>query len=100
MVTKGPLCVERFGRIDKPLDDEVGARRHFQIDRLALYELDWLAAKKPASVSVGTMRTDDSLFGGVLAGTVLILGALTFFPILALGPVAEQLAMVAGKVFS
>jgi K+-transporting ATPase ATPase A chain len=59
-----------------------------------------LAAKKPVPVSVGTMRTDDTLFGGVLAGTVLILGALTFFPILALGPIAEQLAMAAGKVFS
>jgi K+-transporting ATPase ATPase A chain len=59
-----------------------------------------LAAKKPVPASVGTMRTDDGLFGGVLAGTVLILGALTFFPILALGPVAEQLAMAAGKVFS
>jgi K+-transporting ATPase ATPase A chain len=59
-----------------------------------------LAAKKPVPASVGTMRTDDALFGGVLAGTVLILGALTFFPILALGPIAEQLAMAAGKVFS
>jgi potassium-transporting ATPase potassium-binding subunit len=59
-----------------------------------------LAAKRPVPMTVGTMRTDDGLFGGVLAGTVLILGALTFFPVLALGPVAEQLAMVAGKVFS
>jgi K+-transporting ATPase ATPase A chain len=59
-----------------------------------------LAAKKPVPASLGTMRTDDGLFGGVLAGTVLILGALTFFPILALGPIAEQLAMAAGKVFS
>jgi K+-transporting ATPase ATPase A chain len=59
-----------------------------------------LAAKKPVPKTVGTMKTDDGLFGGVLAGTVFILGALTFFPILALGPVAEQLAMAAGKVFS
>jgi K+-transporting ATPase ATPase A chain len=59
-----------------------------------------LAAKKPAPMTVGTMKTDTGLFGGVLAGTVLILGALTFFPILALGPIVEQLAMVAGKVFS
>jgi K+-transporting ATPase ATPase A chain len=58
-----------------------------------------LAAKKPVPMTVGTMRTDDGLFGGVLAGTVLILGALTFFPILALGPIAEQLAMLAGKAF-
>jgi K+-transporting ATPase ATPase A chain len=58
-----------------------------------------LAAKKPVPMTLGTMRTDDGLFGGVLAGTVLILGALTFFPILALGPIAEQLAMAAGKAF-
>jgi len=50
-------------------------------------------------VTVGTMRTDGRLFGGVLAGTVLLIGALTFFPILALGPIAEHLAMVAGKAF-
>ena len=58
-----------------------------------------LAAKKPVPKTVGTMQTDGGLFGGVLAGTVLILGALTFFPILALGPIAEQFAMLAGKVF-
>jgi K+-transporting ATPase ATPase A chain len=59
-----------------------------------------LAAKKPVPQTVGTMRTDTKLFAAVLAGTVLILGALTFFPVLALGPVAEQLAMAAGKIFS
>jgi K+-transporting ATPase ATPase A chain len=58
-----------------------------------------LAAKKAAPVTVGTMRTDDRLFGGVLAGTVLIIGALTFFPTLALGPIAEHLAMLSGKAF-
>jgi len=58
-----------------------------------------LAAKKAVPVTVGTMRTDGRLFGGVLAGTVLLIGALTFFPILALGPIAEHLAMVAGKAF-
>jgi K+-transporting ATPase ATPase A chain len=58
-----------------------------------------LAAKRAVPMTIGTMRTDGGLFGGVLAGTVLILGALTFFPILALGPIAEQLAMAAGKVF-
>ena len=58
-----------------------------------------LAAKRPVPMTIGTMRTDGPLFGGVLAGTVLILGALTFFPILALGPIAEQLAIAAGKVF-
>jgi K+-transporting ATPase ATPase A chain len=58
-----------------------------------------LAAKKATPVTVGTMRTDDRLFGGVLAGTVLIIGALTFFPTLALGPIAEHLAMLSGKAF-
>lgn len=59
-----------------------------------------LAAKRMVPETLGTMRTDDSLFGVVLAGTVLILGALTFFPVLALGPVAEQMAMLAGKLFN
>jgi K+-transporting ATPase ATPase A chain len=58
-----------------------------------------LAAKKAVRVTVGTMRTDNRLFGGVLAGTVLVIGALTFFPTLALGPIAEHLAMLAGKAF-
>jgi K+-transporting ATPase ATPase A chain len=58
-----------------------------------------MAAKKAVPMTVGTMRTDGRLFGGVLAGTVLIIGALTFFPVLALGPIAEQLAMLAGKTF-
>ena len=59
-----------------------------------------MAAKKEVPMTVGTMRTDGRLFGGVLAGTVLIIGALTFFPILALGPIAEHYAMWAGQTFS
>src|SRR5262249_44430034 len=59
-----------------------------------------MAAKKAVPVTIGTMRTDSRLFGGVLAGTLLIIGALTFFPVLALGPIAEDLAMWAGKSFS
>jgi K+-transporting ATPase ATPase A chain len=58
-----------------------------------------LAAKKPLPHTAGTMRTDDLLFAVVLAGTVLILGALTFFPILAIGPIAEHLAMLAGRTY-
>ena len=58
-----------------------------------------LASKKAVPITVGTMRTDNRLFGGVLAGTVLVIGALTFFPTLALGPIAEHLAMLAGKAF-
>ena len=59
-----------------------------------------MAAKKEVAMTVGTMRTDGRLFGGVLAGTVLIIGALTFFPVLALGPIAEHFAMWAGQTFS
>ncbi len=59
-----------------------------------------MAAKKEVPMSVGTMKTDGRLFGGVLAGTVLIIGALTFFPVLALGPIAEHFAMWAGQTFS
>ncbi|MBV9356383.1 MAG: potassium-transporting ATPase subunit KdpA [Chloroflexi bacterium] len=59
-----------------------------------------MAAKKAVPVTIGTMRTDGKLFGGVLAGTVLIIGALTFFPVLALGPIAENFAMWAGMSFS
>jgi K+-transporting ATPase ATPase A chain len=59
-----------------------------------------MAAKKEVPMTIGTMRTDGRLFGGVLAGTVLIIGALTFFPVLALGPLAEHFAMWAGQTFS
>jgi K+-transporting ATPase ATPase A chain len=59
-----------------------------------------LATKKQVPMTVGTMKTDGRLFGGVLAGTVLIIGALTFFPVLALGPIAEHFAMWAGQTFS
>jgi K+-transporting ATPase ATPase A chain len=59
-----------------------------------------MATKKEVPISVGTMKTDGRLFGGVLAGTVLIIGALTFFPVLALGPLAEHFAMWAGQTFS
>jgi K+-transporting ATPase ATPase A chain len=58
-----------------------------------------LAAKKPLPHTVGTMPTDDLLFAIVLAGTIVILGALTFFPILAIGPIAEHLAMLAGRTY-
>jgi potassium-transporting ATPase potassium-binding subunit len=59
-----------------------------------------MAAKREVPMTVGTMKTDGRLFGGVLAGTVLIIGALTFFPVLALGPLAEHFAMWAGQTFS
>src|SRR5579859_132591 len=59
-----------------------------------------MAAKREVPMTIGTLRTDGRLFGGVLAGTVLIIGALTFFPVLALGPLAEHFAMWSGLTFS
>ena len=58
-----------------------------------------LASKKAVPVNSGTMRTDDGLFAGVLFVTILIINLLSFFPVLALGPIAEQIAMHLGKAF-
>ncbi len=52
-----------------------------------------LAAKRPTPESAGTFRTDTPLFGVVLAGTVLVVGALLFLPVAVLGPVAEHLSV-------
>ncbi|MDI1291116.1 MAG: potassium-transporting ATPase subunit KdpA [Methylobacter sp.] len=56
-----------------------------------------LAAKKTVPTTVGTLSTHTPLFVMLLIGTVLIVGALTFVPALALGPVVEHLVMVNGK---
>ncbi|NMM53105.1 potassium-transporting ATPase subunit KdpA [Paenibacillus aquistagni] len=53
-----------------------------------------LAAKKPVPETSGTFRTDNALFAGVFLVAVLIVGALTFFPALVLGPIAEQLTLL------
>jgi K+-transporting ATPase ATPase A chain len=58
-----------------------------------------LAAKKIVPVSAGTFPTDGGLFVGLVVGVILIVGGLTFFPALALGPVVEHLAMTAGTAF-
>jgi K+-transporting ATPase ATPase A chain len=58
-----------------------------------------LAAKKAVPPSLGTFPTNGGLFVGLLAGTVLIVGGLTFFPALALGPIVEHFAMNAGQLF-
>ena len=58
-----------------------------------------LAAKKIVPPSLGTFPTTGSLFVGLLVGVILIVGGLTFFPALALGPIVEHLAMQAGNVF-
>jgi len=51
-----------------------------------------LAAKKPATETAGTLRTDTPLFGFVILGTVILVGALLFMPVAVLGPIAEHLA--------
>jgi len=58
-----------------------------------------LAAKKSVPPSLGTFPTTGGLFVGLLVGVILIVGGLTFFPALALGPIVEHLAMQAGSVF-
>ena len=58
-----------------------------------------LAAKKIVPPSAGTFPTDNGLFVALLIGVILIVGGLTFFPALALGPVVEHLAMQAGTLF-
>jgi K+-transporting ATPase ATPase A chain len=59
-----------------------------------------LAAKKKVPVTSGTFPTHSPLFVGLLVGTVVIVGALTFFPALSLGPIVEHYLMHAGKLFS
>jgi K+-transporting ATPase ATPase A chain len=56
-----------------------------------------LASKKRLAVGAGTMPTHGPLFIGLLVGTVLLFGALTYVPALALGPVVEQLILNAGN---
>jgi K+-transporting ATPase ATPase A chain len=58
-----------------------------------------MAAKRRVAPSLGTFPTTGVLFGVLLVGVVVIVGALTFFPALALGPIVEQLMQNAGKVF-
>ncbi|MHB1509673.1 MAG: potassium-transporting ATPase subunit KdpA [Acidimicrobiales bacterium] len=51
-----------------------------------------LAAKNVVPVSLGTFRTDTPIFVGLFLGVILIVGALTFFPAVSLGPIVEQLS--------
>ena len=57
---------------------------------------DNMLRKQPVPMTSGTLRTDTVLFTGVTAGVILILGALTFFPVLALGPIAEAFKLAGG----
>jgi potassium-transporting ATPase potassium-binding subunit len=59
-----------------------------------------LAGKKRIPITAGTFPTHGPLFVGLLVGTVLIVGALTFFPALSLGPIVEHFLMQSGKLFS
>ena len=55
------------------------------------------AEKKVTPPSLGTFRTDSLLFAVLLIGTILVVGGLTFFPALSLGPIVEHLMMLSGK---
>jgi K+-transporting ATPase ATPase A chain len=59
-----------------------------------------LAAKKTVPASAGTFPTTGTLFVGLVVGVIVIVGGLTFFPSLALGPIVEQIAMAAGTTFA
>ncbi len=59
-----------------------------------------LAAKKSIPASAGTFPTTGGLFIGLVVGVIVIVGGLTFFPALALGPIVEQLAINAGTLFA
>ncbi len=58
-----------------------------------------MAAKRSVAPSLGTFPTTGALFGVLLIGVIVIVGALTFFPALALGPIVEQLLQNAGRLF-
>ncbi len=59
-----------------------------------------LASKKVIPTSAGTLPTHGPLFVGLLVATVIVVGALTFFPALSLGPIVEHFLMHQGKLFS
>jgi potassium-transporting ATPase potassium-binding subunit len=67
--------------------------RYIPITALLLLA-EGISRKQPVPETVGTLRTDTVLFTGVTAGVLLIMGALTFFPILALGPIAEAFQLM------
>jgi K+-transporting ATPase ATPase A chain len=59
-----------------------------------------LASKKAVPTSAGTLPTHGPLFVGLLVATVIVVGALTFFPALSLGPIVEHFLMQQGNLFS
>ena len=58
-----------------------------------------MAAKRRVAPSLGTFPTTGPIFGGLLIGVVVIVGALTYFPALALGPIADALMNLTGRLF-
>ena len=72
------------------------AGRYLPIVALLLLA-DSMMRKQPVPETAGTLRTDTLLFTGVTAGVILILGVLTFFPVLALGPIAEGFQLATGN---
>jgi len=58
-----------------------------------------IAAKPTLATTTGTLRTDTVKFGAFWLGTILVVGALTFFPALVLGPIAEAFAMAHGYAY-
>src|SRR5499425_2142249 len=77
--------------------DMLIARFLFIIPALAI--AGSLAGKKLIPVTSGTLPTHGSLFVILLIGTIVIVGALTYFPALSLGPIVEHFQMLNGKVF-
>jgi K+-transporting ATPase ATPase A chain len=71
------------------------AGRYIPIVALLLLA-DSLSHKQAVPITVGTLRTDTGLFTGITTGVILIMGALTFFPVLALGPIAEAFQIARG----
>jgi K+-transporting ATPase ATPase A chain len=71
------------------------AGRYIPIIALLLLA-EGMANKQPVPETPGTLRTDTGLFTSVTAGVIVILSALTFFPVLALGPIAEGFKIAAG----
>ena len=58
-----------------------------------------MAAKKIAPTSAGSFSTDSGIFGILLIGTIIIVGALTFLPALSLGPIVEHFVMLKGQTY-
>ena len=65
----------------------------------ALALAGFMAERQAVPASAGTFPVSGPLFVGLLIGVILIIGALTFFPVLALGPIVEHLLMTARSLF-